>query len=290
MKKLCIYHGNCADGFGAAWAVKQALGNDVEFVKGVYGETPPDVTGRDVIMVDFSYKMDVIDLMLDFAKSITIIDHHKTAEAEIMPALQEGLVVGVFDMTKSGAMLAWEWFHPHQEAPQLIKHIQDRDLWKFELEGTREIHAALASYEFDFDVWTNLINGDVETLRQEGIAINRNHLKSINSHIESSAARIVIDEFNVPAINAPGVWASDSGHILCEGEPFAVCYWHKSGAMVFSLRSNDKGVDVSEIAKRFNGGGHKNAAGFTIEMGEFDTLNIQSNYKEREGDEDETKH
>lgn len=289
MKKLCIYHGNCADGFGAAWAVKQALGDDVEFVAGVYGETPPDVTGRDVIMVDFSYKMDVIDLMLDFAKSITIIDHHKTAEAEIMPALQEGLVDGIFDMTKSGAMLTWEWFHPHQEAPDLIKHIQDRDLWKFELEGTREIHAALMSYEFDFDGWDQLMDRGVDTLRLEGVAINRNHLKSINSHIKSSVARIIIDEFNVPAINAPGVWASDSGHILCEGEPFAVSYHHKSGSMVFSLRSNEDGVDVADIAKRFGGGGHKNAAGFTIEMGEFDTLNIQSNYEEK-GDNDETQH
>lgn len=285
MKKLCIYHGNCTDGFGAAWAVKQALGDDVEFFKGVYGDLPPDVTGRDVIMVDFSYKMDVIDIMLDFAKSITIIDHHKTAEAEVMPALQEQLVDGIFDMNKSGAVLAWEWFHPHTDVPLLLQHIQDRDLWKFELEGTRDIIAALSSYDFDFDEWSALVNGDIQSLRQEGAAINRAHLKSVNSHIKSSASRIVIDEFNVPAINAPGVWASDSGNILCEGEPFAVCYWHKSGAMVFSLRSSDKGMDVSEVAKRFGGGGHRNAAGFSIEMGDFDTLNIQSNFKERNPDQ-----
>lgn len=288
MKKLCIYHGNCADGFGAAWAVRKVLGDDVEFVKGVYGETPPDVTGRDVIMVDFSYKMEVIDLMLNFAKSITIIDHHKTAEAEIMPALQEGLVDGIFDMTKSGAMLTWEWFHPHKEAPDLVKHIQDRDLWKFELNGTREIHAALSSYEFDFEVWDKLMVQGVHMLLSDGAAINRNHMKQINSHIDSSGSRVVIDEFNVPAINVPGVWASDAGHILCEGEPFAACYWHKDGAMVFSLRSSDEGEDVSEIAKRFGGGGHKNAAGFTIDMGEHNTLNIQSNHKEREDADQET--
>ena len=34
-KKMCIYHGNCADGFGAAWVVRKALGSDVEFVAGI---------------------------------------------------------------------------------------------------------------------------------------------------------------------------------------------------------------------------------------------------------------
>ena len=56
---LCIYHHNCADGFTAAWVVKKAFGN-VDFHPGKYNEPPPDVTGRDVIIVDFSYKYDVL--------------------------------------------------------------------------------------------------------------------------------------------------------------------------------------------------------------------------------------
>ena len=61
MKTLCIYHGNCADGFGAAWAIRHALGDTVEFMAGVYQQEPPDVAGRDVILVDFSYKAAVIE-------------------------------------------------------------------------------------------------------------------------------------------------------------------------------------------------------------------------------------
>lgn len=286
MKKLCIYHANCADGFGAAWSVKKALGDDVEFHPGIYGQMPPDVTGRDVIMVDFSYKMEMIDAMLNLTKSITIIDHHKTAEAEIMPALQEGLVDGIFDMTKSGAMLAWEWFHGDQEPPQLIRHIQDRDLWKFELEGTREIIAGLSSYPHDFAVWDQLMFGSTKQLRADGVAIGRKRDKDIADFIGVAKARIIIDEYNVPGLNVPPQWASDAGHILCKDEPFAACYWHEEGAMVFSLRSAEDGVDVSEIAARFGGGGHKHAAGFKIDMGEgFDTLVIQSNLEQMESDD-----
>lgn len=286
MKKLCIYHGDCTDGFGAAWAVREALGEDVEFIKGVYGEAPPvEVKGRDVIIVDFSYKLDVLEAMLDFTKSITVIDHHKTAEAELMPLLDEGLIQGVFDTTKSGAMLAWEFYHiDAHKPPKLIEYIQDRDLWKFELHGTREIIAAVMSYPYDFKVWDDLMNISAHVMFGAGLAILRKHDKDVESLIAGGVSRIVIDEFNVPALNAPHMYASDAGHILGEGEPFAAVYWHEPGAMVFSLRSADDAVDVSVIAARFGGGGHKHAAVFKITMGEHDTLNIQSNHEERDND------
>ena len=80
---LCIYHGNCADGFGSAWAVREALGDDVEFHPGVYQDDPPDVTDQDVILVDFSYKRDVLFEMEKTAYSILILDHHKSAAEEL---------------------------------------------------------------------------------------------------------------------------------------------------------------------------------------------------------------
>src|SRR3977135_3523236 len=80
---LCIYHAFCADGFGAAWVVRRALGVDVEFHPASYGQEPPDVTGRDVIMVDFSYKRPVLEDMAKGAHSILILDHHKTAVEDL---------------------------------------------------------------------------------------------------------------------------------------------------------------------------------------------------------------
>ncbi|HEY9460031.1 MAG TPA: phosphoesterase, partial [Paralcaligenes sp.] len=82
MRPICIYHGKCADGFTAAWAVKCALG-DIEFYPGVYQEPPPEVTGRDVIIVDFSYKRPVLVEMAAVARSILVLDHHKTAAEDL---------------------------------------------------------------------------------------------------------------------------------------------------------------------------------------------------------------
>ena len=262
MKKLCIYHGNCADGFGAAWVVRNALGsNNVEFHAGIYQDSPPDVAGRDVILVDFSYKKPVLVEMAKTAKSILILDHHKSA-AEDLIELPENIEAH-FDMDRSGAMMAWDYYNIIKP-PRLIEHIQDRDLWKFNLDWTREVQAAVFSYPYDFDVWDDLMTTDTKILKQEGEAIERKHFKDINEFIDAASYRMEIAGYNVPVLNAPYFWSSDAGHIMGKDEPFAACYWDTPDGRVFSLRSSENGIDVSEIAKKFGGGGHKHAAGYRI--------------------------
>jgi uncharacterized protein len=267
---LCIYHGNCLDGFGAAWAVRHALGDDVEFYKGIHQQSPPDVDGLNVLLVDFSYKKDVLDEMLKTAASITILDHHISAQDELSELLASGRIKGMFDMKKSGAMLAWQWFNPGQQAPDLIAYIQDRDLWSFELAGSREINSALSSYAFDFDVWDRLMSGNkqaIDVLRREGEAIERKLQKDIQTLIDSGVRRMLIGGYDVPVLNAPSAYVSDAGHIMSIGEPFAACYWDHASGRSFSLRSSAEGIDVAEVSKKYGGGGHRNAAGFTVEIG-----------------------
>lgn len=280
-KILCIYHGNCADGFGAAWAVRQALGDEVEFHPGVYQSPPPDVTDRDVIMVDFSYKRPVLNDIADMARSVLILDHHKSAAddlADFPPApdtwgawLEYADVTGdnaaaLFDMDRSGAMIAWNFFHPGKEPPRLLEHIQDRDLWRFDLPGTREVQAALFSLPYDFEVWDDLMTygGIPDRFYRDGVAIERKHFKDINELLAVMQTRMTIGGHDVPVVNLPYTLSSDAGHKMAHGEPFAACYYRKPDGWEFSLRSSDDGMDVSEIAKLYGGGGHRNAAGFRV--------------------------
>lgn len=270
LKKLCIYHGNCLDGFGAAWAVRHGLGDDVNFFKGIHQQSPPDVDGLDVILVDFSYKKNVLEEMLKTAASITILDHHISAEKDLADLLKTNRIGGVFDMSKSGAMLAWEWFNPNKQAPKLIEHIQDRDLWQFKLEGTNEILAAISSYPFDFEEWDKFMacsNDELEMLKRDGQSIERKLHKDIKELIASGVRRMTIGGYDVPVLNAPSVYVSDAGNIMSVNEPFAACYWDHPDGRSFSLRSSETGVDVSEVAKQYGGGGHIKAAGFTVDIG-----------------------
>lgn len=270
MKKLCIYHGNCSDGFGAAIAVKTALGDAVEFYAGTHQQAPPDVENRDVIIVDFSYKREVLITMAKQAKSILILDHHVSAEKDLVDLPDN--VTAIFDMNRSGAVMAWEYFHPEKAIPALLLHIQDRDLWRFELEGTREIMAAISSYSQDFALWETFIDSDLDHLRQDGRAIERKHMKDVNALISSFSYRMVIAGYDVPVLNAPGLFSSDVGHIMGKNEPFAACYWDIEKKRIFSLRSEEKGIDVAEIAVQFGGGGHKHAAGFSVPFADLALL------------------
>ncbi len=260
---ICIYHGNCADGFGAAWVVRKALENKVEFHAGVYNEPPPDVKDKVVYIVDFSYSRDTILQMAKEAYNIVIIDHHKTAiDALVDLPFNVELYA---DIEHSGAMLTWNYFFPTDNSPDLIKHIEDRDLWKFELIGTREVQAVLFSYPYDFEVWDKLMESSCVDLFLEGRAIERKHFKDINELLAKTVRMIEIDGYKIETANLPYTLGADAAMMLALDQPFGCTYYDLSNqTKYFSLRSDENGIDVSEIAKKFGGGGHKHAAAFTI--------------------------
>lgn len=265
MKKIfCIYHAKCADGFTAAWVVHEALGPAVEFHEGVHNEAPPDVTGKHVVLVDFSYKRDVMLDIAAKAKTVLVLDHHKSAQ-ENLQNLPPNVTL-VFNMNKSGAMLTWDWYFADHPPPRLLEYVQDRDLWRFELPNSREVNAALFSYEYDFAVWSELMSRPIIELVEEGEAIERKHWKDIRELIAVAATRSNIGGYDVPTLNCPYFFSSDAAHVLAEGEPFAACYYDTADYRVYSLRSAEDGMDVSKVAEQFNGGGHRHAAGFRLPL------------------------
>lgn len=292
MKILCIYHGYCDDGFAAAWCVRAALGDQVEFFAGQYQRDPPDVTARDVVLVDFSYKRPVLAAMATSARSILVLDHHKTAQEDLagFPSaerwpdhLRNGFTPSnlrvLFDMNRSGAGLAWDYFHPDTSRPLFIDYIEDRDLWKKELPRCDEFTIALRSYPQDFAIWDQLVGQPVE-LMNEGAAIQRYYRLRVEELKRSSyLATISLPRTEMPGLssggivftcaiaNAPYFAASEVAGELCDsaGAKFGACYFEVGqGRWAYSLRSRGD-FDVSAVAEAFGGGGHKGAAGFTVD-------------------------
>jgi len=262
MNYLCLYHADCADGFGAALAVHLYCtehGYTCDFIPVQYGQDPPDVTGQYVFVVDFSYPRAVLLEMHQRAADLVVVDHHKTAQADLAD-----LDFCLFDMDISGAVLTWKYLLP-TDLPLLFRYLQDRDLWQWKLTESREVSAALRSYPMDFQVWTNFLSQDaINTLREEGRAILRYQQRAIETAVKK-AHEMEFDGFHVLCLNATN-YISEIGNALCQGRPFSITYFDTADKRVYSLRSDEQGVDVSTIAKQHGGGGHPHAAGFTTKL------------------------
>ena len=256
---IVLYHADCIDGFGAAWAAWRRLGDGAEYVPVIHGNPPPDVTGKQVTIVDFSYSRELLLEMADKAAALRVVDHHKTAQENLA-----GLDFCTFDMNKSGAVLSWEHFHPDTPVPQLLLHVQDKDLWNWALPGSAEITCALRAYPFGFARWSEWVDGwDTweKALHVEGAAILR-YQSEVVKGVVANAGEITLAGHKVMCANTP-ILQSEVAGTLAEGRPFGVAWYQANGRRYYSLRSRDGGLDVAEIASHFGGGGHAKAAGFS---------------------------
>jgi len=269
-----IYHGNCPDGFASALAAQlffkeqenyKSFKQNIVYHKGIHGTLPPDCQDRIVYIVDFSYKREDIRLLCQQAKKVIIIDHHISALNDLKDLDQEHHNLELnFDMDQSGAVLSWKYFH-QTEVPDLFKHIQDNDLWQFKLDNTQTIILAIMSYPMKLKLWNRWLNdkNSLDALHKEGLILERQANNQIKRY--KKAARMgKIAGYTIPVVNAPSNLGSELLHQLSDGYPFAVAYQDKMDRRVWQLRSGgEHAIDVSLIAQKFGGGGHKNASGFS---------------------------
>ncbi|MCC6965978.1 MAG: phosphohydrolase [Nitrospira sp.] len=252
---LILYHAECADGFGGAWAIWRRY-PEAEYRPVKHGEAPPtSLAGHHIVMVDFSYNRATLEAMAKDAASLVVLDHHITAEQALAD-----LPYAYFDLNKSGAVLGWEWAHD-EPAPWLLRYIQDKDLWHWALPHSREISAALASYPFDFELWTRFEQRELE---REGRAILR-YENELVTKLASHATLVVFEGATVPSVQS-SVLTSQIGERLSAEHPFCVIWHDRNGRRYFSMRSREDGTDVGAIAASFGGGGHTHAAGFSVPL------------------------
>lgn len=296
---LVIFHSmngtmHCDDGFASACVAKLGLAHckpEPEFFPGIYGQEPPldKVEGRHVYLLDFSYKRPVMLEIGRRAACLTVLDHHKTAEAELAGLADELMADGWpmdgqgqylncpyvrFDMEHSGAILAWQFFFSSGfgPPPDLLLRVEDGDLWRFAYPDTKLVQAALRSYPQTFEVWAELMKRPIAELAEEGKAVRRFIERKVEELLPNArdCALPGHPTTNLPLVNCPAFLASEVAGVLAERseEGWACAYYDTTTHRVFSLRSRGEDApDVSEIAKACGGGGHRNAAGFQVLLG-----------------------
>jgi uncharacterized protein len=296
MKPLVLYHANCADGFGAAFAAWKKLGDDAEYVPVQYGDDswhhPFDlreqVIDRDIYILDFSFIRPVMGQIFQDARRVVWLDHHATAfkehgfttnapgEPAVTPLSKHTIVL---DNNKSGAMLAWEYFHPGTEVPMLIRHIDDRDRWQWKMEGTREFSEYLNSMPYTFANWhsvdVGIRSGGLEEVKAQGAAILRATQQRIDKAVNGELKKVSLAvpeglTYNTTglALNAVNDISEIGNAVAKKSGTFSLSFFIKGDEVICSLRSISP-YDVSVIAKHYGGGGHAQAAGFKMPIERF---------------------
>lgn len=260
---VILFHKGCTDGWCAAYVAQKRYPGAELFGVG-YGDPLPieEVNGKDVLVVDFSWRRQDVLKLNQITKSLTIYDHHKTAEKEL-----DGLSFAYFDMKKSGAGLTWDMLFSNFTRPWYVNYIEDYDLWKFEFPESKAINAYLHSLPQTIEAWNELDKDEHSFSRAlaGGTAILQYKQSLVNRQFENVQFG-VWGKHIVGLVNASAE-QSDLGHKIDSELPvdIAVLYYEDDERMVrFSLRSSAHGPDVSELAKLYLGGGHPHAAGFEM--------------------------
>jgi len=296
---VIIHHEGCSDGICAAMILRNFFltldGNrNINCIPAKYGDIPPApavLGNKHVYIVDFSYPREDLVEINKVARTLVVLDHHKSAKANC-----EGLPFAFFDESRCGAELAFAYVSTRKtmggydldiqfdlgkvdlpgKAPLIVQYVADRDLWKWELHFSHEINAWLASFPRDVEVWTRLLvdmEHDLSNVADEGRAILRYERKltariaarAVQCHFSMPMPRYRYRPFTVMAVNAP-ILQSEVCELLLESSGCDIaCAWFMDGkgGVVHSIRSRAQGPDVSEVAQMYGGGGHEHAAGFT---------------------------
>lgn len=272
LKPLILYHASCADGAGSALAAYQKFGEDAEYRSAHYDSEPLSLdqyADRDVYMIDFSYKRDVIERMAQHC-NLRVIDHHHTAEENL-----RGLPYCTFDMQHSGAVLAWKYFFPETPVPELLLYIEDRDLWRWTLPHGKEVSAALKALGITVD-FRRLISvlaewesdgvdiGSKRKLIADGRVIVQCETAMVTAMVRS-AEQVVLAGQPAMSVNASVLFSEVPDRLLRDHPyPMAIGWYWAGERQLYqvSLRSRE-GFDCSAIARQFGGGGHLRASGFT---------------------------
>ena len=260
-----IHHYPCFDGIGAKYAAWKKFGNTAQYIGHNYGETKDLGLNLEdeIYILDFSFKRDRMLEIAGQVKTLTIIDHHKTAQADI-----EGLaapnLIKVFDMKQSGAVLSWKFFHPDEPVPTLLLYVEDRDLWNWTMPNSERVNEGLTAVPLNVHAWEDLVKdwpASVEMLLARGDALLDRKKRVVTSAIKDPMW-ITLNGVTMPIVNTTEYMSDVGNALVVSGHPCSAYFMVRGGKVQVGLRSTKEGTNVSEICAAYGGGGHHAAAGF----------------------------
>ncbi|HUS50939.1 MAG TPA: DHHA1 domain-containing protein [Candidatus Paceibacterota bacterium] len=264
---IVFYHKNCSDGFGSAWVTWKKFKKKAEYIPFNY-QAPFDyeIKGKKIYFLDVCPNRKILENLKKNDCEIVIIDHHLSAKRNL-DLVCPGSFIMRLNMKRAAAILTWKYFFPEKRIPKLLLYIEDIDLWKFKKRFSREIVASINLSDLDFKEWDKLVKDIEDVKKRKGYILEGKKIVEYQNEmieqIMGDAKKIKLGKIKTLAVNSSFLISEIGDALIKKLPPIAVVWFEAGDKKRISLRSNGK-VDVSKIAEKYGGGGHKCAAGFAI--------------------------
>jgi oligoribonuclease NrnB/cAMP/cGMP phosphodiesterase (DHH superfamily) len=278
-KTRVFYHGDDFDGYCSGAIVKYFIPDAVMYPISYDDPFPwDDIQIEDTVyMTDFS--LQPFDLMLKLKEKCNLIwiDHHQSSINEMIKYTP---FKGIQRSSRAASYLTWGWF-TDRAIPLPVKLIAEYDIWDHSDPRTLPFQYGLKSLENtnpkdsmklwnilfkEFKWWELFRKSPVDIIVEKGTSI-LSYVKESNKQMCKSCIEIDFHGLKCIALNHPApnssmifesVWDNTKYDAMM---PF---YWSNNKLWCFSLYTDKEGIDVSKVAKKLGGGGHKQAAGFSL--------------------------
>jgi len=280
MMKIIVYYHNDMDGKCSAAIVKHAYGDraNIEFVPLMYDddvELPGDIWAHDrVYILDFTLpkrQMDELCTLLP-RKDVIWIEHHVTQLVKYEDKYSH--FEGIRKNGTASSNLTWKFMYGQfNEPPPVVRCVSNMDLWKKDNLNDVHLYEWLITYMGGPQdaKWDSLFQRSEipYEMIERGQVLRNSRINQMQTDVLRAGYESDIDGHKCFKVNYSSCESiSDAGRFICDelGYKLAWIYHARKNndgklVRVNSLRGSDE-IDVSEIAMKYGGGGHKEAAGF----------------------------
>lgn len=274
-----IYHSRDLDGYTSGAIIKRKY-PDAKLIGFDYGQElllDPNDIGKPVIMSDVSMKM---PQMLKLAETsnwqLTWIDHHISAINEYKAFIGDGetFCKAVLDNTISACEGTWKYLFPDKAIPKGIVLLGEYDTWRNKDKNHWENEVLPFQYGMRMicnspeKFPTYLFENDhqfIEDIIEKGKTILQ-YQSQVNESACKGAFEYEFEGLRCICLNGGGFSSDVFKSVYDESKHDAMMpfkYDGKDKQWVLSLYGT-KDIDLSLIAKKWGGGGHKSACGFQV--------------------------
>jgi len=221
-----------------------------------------------VYLADFNFEGNMDKALDKMGENFIFIDHHKTAIEEI-----EGLEInGLRQVGIAACRLCWKYFFPNKPEPKSVTLIGRYDVFDLDDEvETFQLGVSLLDLSPDSINWRTVFKSSPEFIAetcQKGELIRKYVEIKNRETAEMSSHEINLEGYVTVALNARGDRTRAFQSVFDPNKHEVMMSYVKMNQgdlWKVSFFSEKDDVDVSEIAKKFGGGGHANASGCEID-------------------------